>query len=388
MSNSNEAWLNELSRHRIAEVRPKRSRNRYPRLYGKNAKKSEHGYGGEFIIFEVVTDQGASGWGLIGLPVPGNGIHAVKGAAIPTSEHLIGRSLTELFNPQIGVISEEAIHLDFALHDLAGRILGVSVAEMMGGGGKPNVPCYDGAVYFEDISPGPINRGIDIILENCRSDYAAGYRAFKLKIGRGFQWMDTEEGMKRDIELTTAVRKLFPDCGIMVDANDGYTVDGFIQYFDAVADCRLFWIEEPFRENREDLLKLREHIAKKSPATLIADGESRPDVEQLFELAGEKLVDVLLMDIQYYGFTAWRQLMPRVLQANVQISPHNWGLRLKTNYSAQFAAGCAGVITIEGVPDDTEGIDFSGYKLDNGILHVANKPGFGMDLIWGLDLKL
>jgi L-alanine-DL-glutamate epimerase-like enolase superfamily enzyme len=103
-----------------------------------------------------------------------------------------------------------------------------------------------------------------------------------------------------------AVREQSPDCPILADANNGYTCDGFLRYFEAVVDCRLFWIEEPFREDRDDLRRLRYFRDSHSPETLIADGESRFDVPALLELAHERLLDVLLMDIAGHGFTGWQ----------------------------------------------------------------------------------
>ena len=70
--------------------------------------------------------------------------------------------------------------------------------------------------------------------------------------------MEPSEGKERDIRVTLAVRERFPDCRILVDANDGYTCDDFLRYVTAVADCDLFWIEEPFRENRAELLRLKQ----------------------------------------------------------------------------------------------------------------------------------
>ena len=188
--------------------------------------------------------------------------------------------------------------------------------------------------------------------------------------------------MKRDIEVTRAVRENFSDCQILVDANDGYDCDGFLRYFDAVADCEIFWIEEPFRENRDDLSRLRELLEKQSPKTLVADGESGPDVEFLLELSREKLVDVLLMDIAGYGFTAWRHLMPRVIETGVCTSPHTWGDPLKTHYTTQIAAGLGNVVTVEGIPGTTEHVDRSLYTLEEGFLHVPDELGFGMRLIY------
>jgi L-alanine-DL-glutamate epimerase-like enolase superfamily enzyme len=253
---------------------------------------------------------------------------------------------------------------------------------MLGETVQIGVDCYDGAIYMNDISPDSRPGGVEAILDDCKQDYDMGYRSFKLKFGRGGKWMPFEEGLKRDIEVTRMVREFFPESKILVDANDAYHVDGMIRYMDAVYDCDIFWIEEPFAENRDDLLKLKDYLSKKSPHTLIADGEFDPDFDLVFSLADEKLIDVLLMDIDGFGFSKWRQLMPEIEKKGYLVSPHCWGCKLKTHYAVQFAKACKNAITVEGVPDETEGVVFDGYRLVNGKMFVPSTPGFGMDLIW------
>ena len=46
-----------------------------------------------------------------------------------------------------------------------------------------------------------------------------------------------------------------------------------IDYVAAVADCDLYWIEEPFEENRDDLKRLRDAMAKVGCKAMIADGK-------------------------------------------------------------------------------------------------------------------
>ena len=55
-----------------------------------------------------------------------------------------------------------------------------------------------------------------------------------------------QAGLQRDIDVTRAIAKQFPDIEILVDGNNGFTVDQFIQYLDGIGDIPLFWIEEPF----------------------------------------------------------------------------------------------------------------------------------------------
>jgi L-alanine-DL-glutamate epimerase-like enolase superfamily enzyme len=354
-----------LERHFIRSVELSSIKTRYPRTIGRNARLGSHGNGGDADIAILHTDSGQSGWGLVAGPID--------------QEQVIGRSVAELIDPASGVLAEGG--LDFALHDLAGQILDLPVHAILGGLGERSVPCYDGAIYFADLDPDESPRGVDAVLADCATDDAAGYRAFKLKIGRGNRWMDREAGDARDIEVTQAVRAAYPGHRILVDANDGYDCDGFLDYLKATQDCDLYWVEEPFLDDAGDLARLRRHLSDTGSATLIAEGESDPDLESLLEIAGRGDIDVLLMDVVSFGLTSWRSVMPRIAELGVRASPHAWGLPLKTLYAAQMAAGLGHIDTVEGVPGETIGVDTSAYLWKDGQLTVPDRPGFGLPLL-------
>lgn len=368
----------ELAYHKIAAIRTLKVRSRFPRLNGKNAVRCEHAYGEEFVVKELITNQGATGWGLF----PGNFWDQDKSL----DQVLLGKSIDQMFSIERGVIDPAAMPFDFALHDLAGVVLNTSVSQLLGGAGENPIECYDGAILMDDISPDSAPGGLSAVLEECRADWALGYRAFKLKIGRGAKWMEQKAGIARDIAVTRLVRAQFPECTLMVDANSMYTPETLEQYIDGVYDCGLHWIEEPCWENREDFLKIRAYLKQKSPCTLLADGENKPELPLLLALAKEGLLDVMQMDIAGFGFTNWREIMPKVRESGVLASPHNWGLKIKTHYTAALGAGVPGLGMVEGVLDETEGVDFSGYVLSGGKLIVPDAPGFGMKLIWGMKL--
>jgi len=361
----------ELSRHRIEAVTVRKLRTRWPRLLGRNARHAEHGYGWECLVYQIDTDQGATGWGL------------AKNPPLPPTPDVQGRRLSDLFDPAVGVIAPDAMPLDVALHDVGGVVLDQAVYQMLGSRGQTTVPCYSAMGYMHDITPAYHPGGVEMVVRHCGDDYELGYRAFKLKIGRGFRWMERRDGLRRDIEVTRAVREGFPDCLLIVDGNDGFDCDEFLRYFEAVSDCKLFSIEEPFRENRDGLLRLREAIAAQCPSTTVTDGETHPDIELLLQLGAEGLVDILNLDIMGFGFTPWREVAPRALEAGMLLTPHTFALRLKTFYGAHMVAGVGGVSPLEGVIDETEGVDTSAYRFEEGILHVPRKPGFGLPLIWG-----
>lgn len=370
-----------LSEHRIATMEARRLRDRYPRAVGRNAKGNPAGRGGSYQIRILTTDKGARGW-------------AMSWAPEEKVKHLLGARISDIFDPDRGT-SSEADYIDLPLHDLVGHILEQPVHVLLGNAGPKRLPIYSGAVYFDDLEPPNKPRGVAGVLESCRQDYDAGYRAFKLKIGRGLKWIPGKDGMRRDIEVTRAVRERFPDCKILGDANNAYACDDFLEYVTAVSDCDLYCIEEPFQEDRQNLRKLREHMAKVDCKALIMEGESRSErakepwrygdysrrhIETLLALAEENLVDILNLDLGIVGFTRWRHIMPELVEAGVQASPHTWAWTPRPYYVAQLAAGVGNVAIIEGIPGKAKDVDYSAFKFENGNLVVPDVPGFGLTL--------
>jgi L-alanine-DL-glutamate epimerase-like enolase superfamily enzyme len=370
-----------LAEHRIAKIEARRIRDRYPRRVGRNSKGRPAGGGGSYQIRRLTTDKGVSGWGMSWVPDE-------------RVQQLVGARVSDLFALETGVLDDARV-IEIPLYDLIGHILGKPVYALLGSAGPTEQLIYSGAVYFDDMEPEDNPRGIPGVLQSCQQDYDAGYRAFKLKIGRGRKWFPREEGNQRDIDVTRAVHEHFPDCKILVDANDGYTCDDFLRYVTAVADCDLFWIEEPFRENRDELLRLKEHMEKVGCKALIAEGEGRTahrdppgpyggytqeHIDTLYALAAEKLVHVFLLDLGIVGYTRWRHIMPKLKAAGVLASPHTWAWTPRSYYAAHLAAGVGNVVIVEGIPGKATGVDYSAYKFVDGKLQMPNVPGFGLSL--------
>lgn len=360
-----EVGIQSLSGHVISSVELITVETRYPRTVGRNAVLGSHGSGPTARAVVLRTSEGAAGWGLVG-------------GSPPEPSHLVGRVLDTLFDPALGVIEPAALWADIALHDLAGVLSGQPVYHMLGGHGEPQVPVYDASIYFDDLDPEDRPRGLDAILAGVQDGWDAGYRAFKLKIGRGHRWMPASEGLERDVLITRAVRDVFPPAVLLVDGNNGYTVEGALQYLDRVGDVGLFWVEELFHEHRPGLERLRSWLAANSPYTLIADGEYQPVIEEVVRYACDGLIDVVLMDVVDFGLTRWRKLWPSLQGSGVYASPHAWGLPLKTLYAAHMAAGMANMSLVEAVRGETVGGDTSGYTLIGGLLTVPESPGFGI----------
>ncbi|WP_270089921.1 enolase C-terminal domain-like protein [Sphingobacterium sp. SYP-B4668] len=362
----------ELNYHTIQEIKYAHVRLQYPRLVGKNARLDLHGYGPLVEICCIITDKGARGWG---------SLRGSKRDAEHVAGQLIGKKVTAVFQPHVGTLLNEHIAFDIALHDLAGVILNKPVYALLGNEQPFTTDYYSGMIYFDDLEPSHKPGGIDRILEECRFDYDLGYRQFKLKIGRGHRWMPFKAGLERDIEVTKKVAEAFPDCQILVDGNNGFLVDEFIQYLRGISPVKLFWIEEPFHETIPDYQRLRNWLTSEGIQTLLADGEADPDPRLLKQLIEKKLLDVHLTDIEGLGFTNWRKLMPELEKLGAQASPHAWGSLLKSYYTAHLAGGLGNTVTIEGVTSTSDDVDLSGYTIQKGKLIPPPSPGFGMKLL-------
>jgi L-alanine-DL-glutamate epimerase-like enolase superfamily enzyme len=320
----------------------------------------------------LYTDKGASGWGM----------NRGSQKALEEQYELIkGRTVADLIIPATGVISPDLEGFDFSLYDLAGKIFDKPVYRLLGTRRPETQLCYSGMIYFDDLEPADNPAGVEKILEECRWDYNYGYRQFKLKIGRGNKWMEKEKGLQRDIEITNIVSRNFPDCNILVDGNNGFTIDEFIRYMEGIKGVKLFWIEEPFHETIEDYVKLNSWLKVHDLDPLLADGEAKPDEEILKQLGSQKIIRVYLQDIAGLGFTKWIKFIKEIRSRGLLASPHAWGSAIKTNYIAHLSGAFGTTATIEGVTCTSDDVDLTGYKLKKGKLVPSSKPGFGMDLL-------
>jgi L-Ala-D/L-Glu epimerase / N-acetyl-D-glutamate racemase len=134
--------------------------------------------------------------------------------------------------------------LDIALHDLAAQTAGLSVAELIGLGGR---------------KPPPTSVTIPI-------------SSIEHMQGRAREWSDhpiikMKVGFDRDVEAVRAVREVFPGA-IRVDANEGWDKDRSITRLNELADFDIELCEQPIPAGRH--ADLRE-VAAASPIPIFAD---------------------------------------------------------------------------------------------------------------------
>lgn len=291
-------------------------------------------YGGERTILKrdamlvrIASDEGIYGY------APG---HATVGTK-QMIDHLIapfllGRSPTDpdvlraAFQQGAGSEAEASriySSVEIALYDLAGKIRGAPVSELIGGRVRDRIRLYASAGMYKPAKG---------YAEEAALAREMGFRAYKMRAGCGPQ---------ADVAAVRAVRESSgPDFEIMVDANTWWRM-GDRSYSRAtvervaagMAESRIRWLEEPLPPDDHDAyVRL-----KKLNLAPLATGEHEPNELRFLDLIERSAVDYVQMDlISQGGFATARRLFPDIARAGMRFAFHSWGTALELVAAAQL----------------------------------------------------
>jgi L-alanine-DL-glutamate epimerase-like enolase superfamily enzyme len=121
--------------------------------------------------------------------------------------------------------------IDIALHDLSGKILGKSLAQMWGKptGGPVLLSWTVNVREIDEVGP---------VMEDGKS---LGYKHFNIKVAPNPDF---------DVALAREVRRIAPETFLWADANGGYDPDKALEAAPKLADAGVDVLEAPLRPNR------------------------------------------------------------------------------------------------------------------------------------------
>ena len=238
--------------------------------------------------------------------------------------------------------------IDLALHDFAGKVLGIPVHELLG--------------LSSDLPPTDFTIGIDepdIVAERARR--AADFPALKIKVGG-----------PGDLATLEAVRAVFGG-PIRVDANTGWTPEEAVALLPDLERLGVELIEQPFPARRLDQLRW---LQERSSLPIVAD-ESCVAFEDLAGLVGV-VAGVNVKLAKCGGIHPAR----RMLEA-----AHELGFKTFLGCMEETSVGIAGSAVVASLADwvDLDGCllladdPFHGLELDaNHRWLLADRPGLGL----------
>ena len=322
-------------------------------------------------IIRIHTSDGTFGWG-------------AGRADAEVGARALNQNPFDLLDPTTGV-SDEFRGLENALWDTIGVILGKPVYQLISDQSYAEwLPAYDSTIYFNDLIYDTKEAGLKRIADDAKKSVENGFRACKMKIGRGCYLMEHQEGLQRDVDVVKLTRQIVgEDFDILVDANNGYTYDETVAFLNETSDVGVFWIEEMFEEEVGAYRNLQGVIKEQGLSALIADGETRTrqpiEFFEPFFQAG--VLDVIQHDIRGLGITGWRRLAEMTQQYDgVKCAPHNWGSLLGFYLSLQFGKAIPNFLYGEVATLTSDVVDTSGYIFKDGAFGVPDTPGLGLTL--------
>jgi len=258
-----------------------------------------------------------------------------------------------------GPLAQAIAGIDIALWDLSAQHAGLPLWRLLGSSGDGRLPAY-----ASGINP-------DQAVEQALAARAAGYRAFKLKIGFG---------RETDLGNLAALREaLGPEAPIAVDANQAWELAEALEMSRALAEFRPLWLEEPIAadSSTEDWRRL----AEASPIPL-AGGENLRGEAQFDAAIEAGALRVFQPDVaKWGGISGCLPLARRVLAAGRRYCPHflGGGIGLIASAHLLAAAGGDGLLEIDSNPNPLrEGLATPHPALEDGWLVLSDAPGLGV----------
>lgn len=193
--------------------------------------------------------------------------------------------------------------LDIALWDALGRARGVPLWQLWGGRRDP-VPVYGSGCYR--------GLGHDGMIEKAERFVAQGFAAIKMQCAHMFT-ADEDVANVRDMRAT-----LGDGIEIMIDANQGWSVEEAIAVGKRLDAYELSWLEEPvMADDFEGYARIGAVIE-----TPLATGENNFTHRDLLPFLKGGHVAVLQPDIMRGGYTDLRIIAERAHGAGLAFAPH------------------------------------------------------------------
>ena len=223
--------------------------------------------------------------------------------------------------------------LDIALHDLAGKQLGLPVYKLMGGARRshlqPYCTIYPGLAHGRSIAPlmQEIGRQFDKAL-------AIGFRAVKMEV----LFYD----LVSDAELVKCIeegRRMLSG-GITMALDFGYRWKSWhdaLWVLERVADCNIYFAEATLQH---DDLDGHARLAAMSPIR-ICGAEAAAGRHEIREWIERGRVAVVQPNItRSGGLTEIRRIAEMAEMAGVQVIPHGWKTGITAAAGRHFQAAC------------------------------------------------
>jgi L-alanine-DL-glutamate epimerase-like enolase superfamily enzyme len=319
------------------------------------------------LVVKVTTDSGAVGWGET------FGFTAVAGAKVVIDTVLapeaIGRDATQIEKLMLDLQKKFHVFgrsgpfitglsaIDIALWDIAGKVAGKPVHQLLGGTDATSLRAYASLTRYADP---------DLVRENVARALRDGFRHLKLH--------------EIDLECIKIARETAgDDIDITLDVNCPWTVREALDMADKLRPLNLRWLEEPVwpPENYSGLARVRQE----GPIP-VAAGENASTLMDFQHLLEAKAVDFIQPSpAKMGGLTELKKVYALASVHNVTVMVHSFydGPGLLASVHASAALGGKGALAEWRYFDLEAQLYGDAILPKNGAIAVPQGPGLGLE---------
>ncbi|OLC31239.1 MAG: hypothetical protein AUH81_18520 [Candidatus Rokubacteria bacterium 13_1_40CM_4_69_5] len=358
-----------------------------------------------WLFCAIRTDEGVTGYSEFGC----DGItRGLIGLVQDLGQRIVGRDPTAVEKHCVdlyryarqaayGATQMAIAGLELALWDIAAKALGVPVWRLQGGPHRETQRVYWShcATYrvenWKLFGVKPLRTMAD--LADAAGQVAArGYTAFKTNIiwpgepsrritqGRTgpHDQLATRDIIKQAVaQIATMREAVGPDIDICLDVNVNFKPTEALRLARELEPYRLYWLEIDNQDPRA-LAQLR--AAARTP---ICSGEQLLTVRQYRPYFDLQAMDVVMVDVQWQGFSAARKVADLAETYELNMAPHNYNGHLSTFQSLNLCASLSNVQIMESDPDAVPVRDelFTALpEITDGHMKIPTAPGWGTEL--------
>jgi D-galactarolactone cycloisomerase len=327
----------------------------------------------ETLLVKVTAEDGTAGWGEALAPVapevPATVVDLLLRPVLlgldATRPRPAWSVLGDLMRERGHLVGHQADALaavDIALWDLAGRLAGLGVADLLGGAFRTDLPTY--------VSGLP--RPTDAERAELAADWQRrGARAVKLHLGLG---------VDADLATVDAVRAAAPELRIAVDAHWAYDGSQARRLADGLADRGGWFLEAPLAPEDEDG---HAELCRTSRIP-VAVGEALRNRYEFDRWLRRRALQIAQPDVGRTGITEAMAIGELCAARHVPVAPHHSvGLGVVLAAGLHVSAALQPLLTFEYQPTSTEvgarilrtpvEVRPDGFPLPGG-------PGLGVDV--------
>ncbi|MGH3522592.1 MAG: mandelate racemase/muconate lactonizing enzyme family protein [Mycobacterium sp.] len=337
----------------------------------------------DMLLIEVHTDEGLTGVGeahtmptaiqaIIEAPISQYAVQGLAGLLIGEDPGDIERLWRRMWTHCGSVLGGRGLVLhamsgiDLALWDLAGKVAGKPLHDLLGGARTDLVD-----VYASQLMPGTSGE----VLARAEELMSVGHRAIK------FGWGTLGLSPADDVTLLGEVRQLVgPDVRLMLDVGVPMAVEDALWLAKATEYLGLSFLEEPLDATDLDGYA---RLVDRSPIP-IAAGERESGVAGFADLLERGHLPIIQPDLaRCGGISVAREIASRALANGAWVVPHCWSSDVLMAATAHFLAALDQPALLEfnvaNQPLRTELVT-EPLRPVGGRLPVPRRPGLGIEI--------